>query len=313
MDYLKVQGTLNDFVLIDERVDGQNFTDLDRELWAIKLCSRDHGIGADGVLFVSDSNTADAKMRIFNADGSEALMCGNGLRCFGRYVLEDTLKKIVTVETAKMVYQVTTDPDFDQKITGYHILLDNVQYFGATADVLKFQEATQTALSFEHLTVSNPHIVAFCTIEALLDQNLIPLGFIANEDKRFFSEGMNVNLVHVLSECQIYVRTYERGVGITKSCGTGMTSAVTAYAIKTNQLNTPIQVFNDGGRINCLVSAKGQGYAVDFTGNATYLFKGHINSGRDETLSYTMDTTFETEASDFEVFFQASRQAIDVK
>jgi diaminopimelate epimerase len=310
MDYLKVQGTLNDFVLIDERVEGLNLTDSDRARWAVKLCLREGGIGADGILFVNHSGVADAKMRIFNADGSEALMCGNGLRCFGRYVLEDTHKKTVAIETAKAVYQVTLDPDFDQQLTGYHILLDNVQYYGETAEVRQFEKATQTTLTFEHLTVSNPHVVAFCTLEDLQDENLIPLGRLANSEKHIFSEGMNVNLVYVLSERQIYVRTYERGVGITKSCGTGMTSAVTAYAIKTNQLNTPIQVFNDGGRISCLVMSKEQGYAVDFIGNATYMFRGQIKSLVEEALSYTVDSTFETEATHFEVFFQASRDAI---
>ncbi len=310
MDFLKVQGTLNDFVLIDEMDKGLSLTNKEREFWAISLCDRETGIGADGVLFVLPSINADAQMRIFNADGSEALMCGNGLRCFGRYIIEKLGVEKVTIQTAKANYTVTFVPDFSKELSGYKIDLDNVQFFGQTEKTLDFQKSTKTPLVFEHLTVSNPHVVAFCDRDQMADENLVPLGTVANTDKNIFETGMNVNLVQVLDDLKIYVRTYERGVGITKSCGTGMTSSVTAYALKESHMNEWIDVYNDGGKIVCRVKEGTKGYSVEFIGNATYVFRGVILSQVQEPVAFQVDALFGAETARFESFFQNTRLEI---
>lgn len=309
MEYIKMQGTLNDFILIDEERVGI-LTDEERSRWAFILCHREMGIGADGVLYVTPSTKGDAMMRIFNADGSEALMCGNGLRCFGRYLMERQATHQVQVETLKAVYRVSCHEDFATELMGYRILLDNVVYYGPTAETEGFKTATGTQLDFVHLTVSNPHIVAYADGESILDQTLIPLGMRANTDKAIFSEGMNVNLVQVLDPNAIYVRTYERGVGITKSCGTGMTASVTRYAIDRGKKNQWIQVYNDGGMILCFVNETPEGFAVDFIGNATYMESGRILSTDKENLNYQVDQTFDAEGRAFEAFFRRNQMAV---
>ena len=121
INIIKVHGSNNDFYLIDEMDTGLPLTDKLRGKLAIAMCSRTNKEGgADGILFVLNSETADARMRVFNADGSEASMCGNGLRCVGRYVQEKLQKNNLLIETMKANLQVTKEPDI-YKLSLIHI------------------------------------------------------------------------------------------------------------------------------------------------------------------------------------------------
>ncbi len=88
INVIKCHGSSNDFIILDETLLAHSYNDIERAQLAESLCNRQHSIGADGVLYISSSNTAHAKMRVFNSDGSEASMCGNGLRCAARYIAE---------------------------------------------------------------------------------------------------------------------------------------------------------------------------------------------------------------------------------
>jgi len=112
---------------------------------------------------------------------------------------------------------------------------------------------------------------------------------------------MNVNILTILDDDRIYVRTYERGVGITKSCGTGMTSSSVHYAITKNVFDQPIEVYNDGGMIECLVKKETLDYSVLFTGNATYL----SNHEMDGTLIDAYD-----EQKRYKEFYNETRKSI---
>src|SRR4051812_50024933 len=108
MDFLKMHGLGNDFVLVDRRAQGQGRSDAEWSELAVRLCDRHFGIGADGVLLALPSERADARMRILNADGSEAEMCGNGIRCLARYVRErGRVDETLTVETLAGVLELT--------------------------------------------------------------------------------------------------------------------------------------------------------------------------------------------------------------
>lgn len=307
MRYLKVQGTKNDFILIDEIQENLLLDDKERSAWAQVLCDRENGLGADGVLYVLQSKIADAMMRIFNTDGTEALMCGNGLRCFGRYVIESTGKKTVKVETLKATYSVSDVKGFFPGLKASAIDLDNVRYFGATPEIKEFEARLNNGLIFEHLTISNPHVVAFVDNSWLSDEKMIPMGQLANERGVVFGAGMNVNLVRVLDKHRIYVRTYERGVGITKSCGTGMTASVVAYARKNNLIGDWIEVFNDGGKVRCNVSESESGYAVRFEGNATWMHSGCVHSALGEPLAWQKEQSYDEEDAAFQRFFVNTR------
>lgn len=310
MKIFKSQGTGNDFIIVDTLkyplADGQNYEEI-----AKILCHEETGLGTDGVLFVEASVDSHAKMRIFNADGSEAMMCGNGLRCFARYIMDQKHVDDIYVETLKATYHVNCDIHFSSYLNGYHILLNNVEHFGQTDFTKAYKEALESPLDFEYVTVSNPHAVTFMD-EIPSDDVLIHYGEFANREKAYFKEGANVNFVTVLGENKLYVRTYERGVGITKSCGTGMTSSVTTYARNHDKIGQWVDVYNDGGMIKCKVGAVDDHYEVDFVGNATYEYE--IEAESDQIYSDQvggLEKHFYThEEEQFKAFFEATRQAL---
>lgn len=251
---LRVQGTMNTFYLIDEPVG-------DYGAYAKSLCQD----GSDGVLYVLHSQTALAKMRIFNADGSEAEMCGNGLRCFARYILEKHALKEGWIETLHETYRVKYIEDFYGQV-GISIYICPVESYGHdSAKAL----SKASGYPFDFYRVSNPHVVAALQ-GPLEEEELLDLG---RRGQVIFKEGVNVNIYRSLGEGKIYVETYERGVGLTASCGTGMTAASVAYARALDYYNQRIEVYNKGGLVICQVDKDGLDYGVAFTGNATYISK----------------------------------------
>lgn len=126
INILKCHGTGNDFILIDEYNNNYNLDDETRRDIAIQACNRAKFIGGDGILFVQKSDICDAKMRIFNADGSEAEMCGNGLRCVGRYVIEMLNKESVEIETLKSKYWVKLQEDIYEGVKTVKIDIKSV-------------------------------------------------------------------------------------------------------------------------------------------------------------------------------------------
>jgi len=311
MKLIKSQGTGNDFIIYDE-IKYPVPAGYTREEVAKKLCHREKGIGADGVLYVLESNKGNAMMRIFNADGSEALMCGNGLRCFSRYIMDTQNIDVIDVETLNAVYHVKRASDFDQYVDGFEIVLNNVMYYGETDFSKAYEKALESELHFSYVTVSNPHIATLDTHEIPTDDLLKKYGEFGNAAKQYFSEGINVNFGTILAENKLYVRTYERGVGITKSCGTGMTSAVTTYALAHDKLNEWIEIYNDGGKIKCYVVPVEGHYSVKFVGNATNEFETEVDL---KALMASDDIYIEPkiyleEAQLFEAFYNKTRQEI---
>ena len=292
MIFYKMQGTGNDSIIVDERKELTRFQDLyinggvERSDIAVHLCK---AFGTDGVMFVLKSDHSDAQMRIFNADGSEALMCGNGLRCFGRYVLDDMKRDEIMVETLKADYRVKRVSDFSPYLEGFEILLNNVKAFGHTdaASVLEDKFKSKYNYGYEFFTVSNPHVVTFTGQDIPSDDVLTRIGTFANGVESPFEAGVNVNFCTILGKDKLYVRTFERGVGITKSCGTGMTSSVTRYARKYNRFSTWIEVYNDGGMIHCKVTETDlNAYKVHFVGNASHEFSFELEPEALMTLKH---------------------------
>lgn len=267
---MRMHGTKNSFYIVDEEVE-------DLKAHTIELCKD----GTDGVLYVFPSDKGIAKMRIFNRDGSEPEMCGNGLRCFARYILEKENLKSGRIETLKEVYDVKYIEDF-YGIIGIEIKLSPV-YKQHRDEIKDYNNEFNN--HFEFFTVSNPHIAAY--YDGHMDlETLTNHGIYANEH---FKNGINVNIIHVLERGKIYVQTYERGVGITQSCGTGMTSSSVKYARDHDYFDEDILVYNDGGMIVCRVVEEEGYYSVYFTGNATY---------------------FDQDEDQYEVFFDETRKEL---
>ncbi|HOK55757.1 MAG TPA: diaminopimelate epimerase [bacterium] len=226
--FFKIVGSGNDFVIIDNR---KNLIK-NRNSLALKLCDRKFGIGADGLLLLENSEKADFKMRIFNPDGSEAEMCGNGLRCILRFISENSISKkkhlkietkaglldgIIKGKTMKVRMNIIGEPKLNVEIP-----VDKSKIIG------------------NFINTGVPHTVIF--VDNVEKVDLEKIGPQIRYNKIFGKSGTNVNWVEIIKEGTIKIRTYERGVeGETLSCGTGsVASAIITSIIK--KFKSPVTV-----------------------------------------------------------------------
>ncbi|MBR6578331.1 MAG: diaminopimelate epimerase [Clostridia bacterium] len=253
MRYTKMHGIGNDYLFVFGEVPA-NAAQL-----AVKYSNRQSGIGSDGMIYINYSDIADFSMRIFNADGSEAKMCGNGIRCVARFVREKgyTDKDELTVETLSDVK---------------HLLIDGG---GVTVDMGKAEisDDLMLDLGFEctPVSVGNPHAVIFTDDVALiLLRDIGP----KIECNKAFPGRVNVEFVSVVGDNELRMRVWERGSGETLACGTGAcASAAAAVSKGLCRKGEPIKVHLDGGDLEITVKN-------DFTclmrGPAEFVSEGEI-------------------------------------
>lgn len=312
IDLLKCHGSGNEFYLIDEINNDYNFTEDDRVDITKILCNKLSEFGADGILFLLPSNIAHGKMRIFNSDGSEAEMCGNGLRCIGRYVMEYLNKDNVTIETMKAKYDVSHSKDIYEGIYTVEVIIDTVD-FNVSSLPLNYEESNllfkplselSDKYCFSAVSITNPHIVAL--VEDIDDSELTIIGVEANSNKRIFPKGVNVNFAKVIDYNSIFVRTYERGVGLTPSCGTGMTaSSIIAAMNDDSKLGKTIDVVNQGGMIRCKVNkGEEEKITVNFMGNATYIYRCTIDYSSSRYKLISEKKSFFQEGENYQRFLE---------
>lgn len=272
--FYKMQGTGNDFVIIDYT---KNKFQYSFRLLAQFFCDRHYGVGADGLLVVCESKVADFKMRIFNSDGSEAEMCGNGIRCFAKYLYEHrkTQKESFTIETLGGIREISL------KIEGSTVVSIKVNMGEPNFDfekipVIYSDTKTEDGIIIEGLTVflisiGNPHAV--CFVENI---NNIPIDKIgkAIENYKYFPNKINVEFVQILDENRIRVRVWERGVGETLSCGTGACAAAIFSNLK-KQTNSKLLVELKGGTLK--IDYDKNNKCVMLEGIAENVFEGIID------------------------------------
>jgi diaminopimelate epimerase len=312
INIIKCHGTGNDFVLIDELTNDYNINESDRAKMAIVLCDRKGLVGADGILFVQKSLNYDAKMRIFNSDGSEAEMCGNGLRCVGRYAMEILTMDALNIETMKANYIVKKTKSIYKDIQTVEIEINTVNFnakslpINVSSSEFIFNKISELSdhLEFTALSITNPHIVTI--VDEFDNNSILDIGRRANTLKNIFANGVNVNFVKILDGNSIYVKTYERGVGLTKSCGTGMTASSIVACLKDEMFyNSELNVYNDGGMIKCVVEKSSEEkYKVRFIGNATFIYKASIDMQsilNNEIVSFSQEL-FENEIAQYDEF-----------
>jgi len=272
--FWKMHGLGNDFIVVDNR----NELLPEKELGRIseKLCKRYFSIGADGLLFLCNSEVADVKMRIFNADGTEAETSGNGIRCFAKYCFEkgvskkkelkiETLAGVKTVwlETDKdKVYQVTVDmgePVFDRS---------RIPVVGDGTCVNEDLDVDGANFKVTCVSVGNPHCVIFVE-----DVDSFPVGTYGPkiENHKMFPARINVEFVQYLNRKDLKMRVWERGVGETMACGTGACATV-AVARLLGKVNGPCTVHLLGGNLKIQFKDKN----ILMTGPAEKVFKGVV-------------------------------------
>ncbi|UII54420.1 diaminopimelate epimerase [Cytobacillus spongiae] len=282
IELVKCHGSGNDFFIIDEINHDYQFTEEQRVELSRAICNRDSELGSDGILFVLKSEVADGMMRMFNPDGSEASMCGNGLRCVARYVCELLDKEAAIIETMKANLKVNKEGDIFPKIPTYKVEISPVSFQLSDLPLQLDQPALLNEkipqlteeVDFFALAVPNPHLVAIVEKEQVESNLQKTISEYVNGPNELFPDGVNVSFVKPLKTNAIYVRTFERGVGFTNACGTAMSasSLVTCLA-GINENGQEIQVYNNGGKVNCVVHEQDSSYSIDLIGNATYEYK----------------------------------------
>ena len=208
MHFTKMHGLGNDYLYVYGEV-SSNIEEL-----STKLSERHFGAGSDGMIYISPSAIADFKMRIFNADGSEAKMCGNGIRCVGKYVYDKgyTDKKSLTVETLSGIKTLELGVSFGKVKS---VTVDMGQAVPTEDLALNVDGKTVTLTP---VSVGNPHAVIF--VDDIEKAPLTTLGS-KIEHHEAFPGGVNVEFVQVIGNSELRMRVWERGSGVTMACGTG--------------------------------------------------------------------------------------------
>ena len=260
MRFTKMQGLGNDFLLVYDQVPEN------AGIICARLCDRHFGAGADGVIYLSPSPVADFAMRIFNADGSEAKMCGNGIRCAGKFLYDKgfTQKEHLTIETHSGITALTLRAERGRVSTA---AVDMGPAVIKQASITLQEGIGAGAL----VSVGNPHVVIFTN--SVEDIPIYLWGPRVEKDPRF-PDGVNAEFVQVLSPGQLRMRVWERGCGVTLACGTGA-CASTFAAVKQGfcPANRPVEVKLDGGSLLITVSPSD---SILMEGPAVTVYEGEI-------------------------------------
>jgi len=269
--FWKMNGSGNDFIVIDNR----DKTLLDENM--VKLvtdtCKRKESVGADGVIFIVPSETADFKWRFFNADGSEAEMCGNGSRCVARFAYLNNITE------STMAFE-TIAGKIMAKVSGRNVQIRMPNPTDINLDIKKCLNDTKTP--HKHAGFINtgvPHVVA--EVDDIENYPVVSQGRLIRFHKAFAPKGTNVNFVNILNEHKINVRTYERGVeDETLACGTGCIASALVLAAR-GSVTSPVHAVTYGGEILSVHFSKDSGgnfLEVWFEGNTTIVCEGILHT-----------------------------------
>lgn len=234
---------------------------------SIQLSDRHFGIGSDGLIYISKSEAVDFRMRIFNADGSEAKMCGNGIRCVAKYVYEKgyTDQTELRIETLSGIREVRLQVE-DKSVTAVSVHMGTVTVSEpVTVDV------DGISYLLHPVSVGNPHAVIVTDESGLRLPEQIGSKL---EHHPLFPDGVNVEFVHVLSQNRLRMRVWERGSGVTMACGTGSCASTAACAAAGLCVKgQPVTVELDGGELEITVLEDG---TVWMKGPAEFVFEADV-------------------------------------
>lgn len=264
MKFTKMHGCGNDYIYVDgskEHIRKEDKPELVRY-----LSDRHFGIGADGVIFINPSTEADFEMEMYNADGSRAEMCGNGIRCVAKYVYDKGLtdkKKISIISAGKIKHLCLTVRD--KKVVLVKVNMGEPEILAENVPANLKKEYLMTCVS-----MGNPHAVVFVDdVEGVKIEEIGP--HIENHD--FFPNRTNVEFVKVLDENTVQMRVWERGTGETLACGTGACAAAVACITK-GLTGEQVTVKLPGGDLEIFWDRKEN--SVFMTGPASHVFKGEV-------------------------------------
>lgn len=264
MKFTKMHGIGNDYVYVncfEETVE-------EAEILSQKVSDRHFGIGADGLILIMPSQIGDCRMRIFNADGSEALMCGNGIRCVGKYVYDHGIvkKEKISVETKSGLRYLELAIE-DGKAVSVTVDMGEPEVTSKVPEMIMVDGNTY---EFVGISVGNPHAV--CFMEHVEDLDLEHIGPLFEHHSRF-PGGTNTEFVEIVDRSHVRMRVWERGSGETWACGTGATASVVAAALL-EYIEDKAEVALRGGSLT--IAWDRESNHVFMTGPATEVFHGEF-------------------------------------
>lgn len=263
--FTKMHGNGNDFIIIDNRISLTK--DIHLSTFVKTIAERHFHIGADGVMLLERVEDGVVTMRYFNSDGSEGEMCGNGARCFARYVYENGLtEKQFSIQTLSGIYGATIMDDETVEISFPAYQIDQFIPYNVASKMIYF------------VTVGVPHVVFF---EKDI-MNIDPIMYEKNArkiryNKELFPNGTNVNMVELVAGNKLFVRTYERGVEEeTYACGTGAIAS-SLISASLGKVKSPVTVKMKGGDLIVRFDEINGVYRnVTLTGKATFVYEGRF-------------------------------------
>jgi len=289
MKFSKLQATGNDFILIDGRTMEGEWSKL-----AMATCDRHFGIGADGLILVQNSTIADLKMRIFNSDGSEAEVSGNGLRCFARYAIDKGLIRDMSSRIEQGHYSLTIDTLSGVRKVKAYMSANEINRIEVNMGLPQFQPEqipvkieldiipilsyplaiNGKQLSLSILSMGNPHVVSFIS-QPTADFHLAEIGPKV-ERHPIFPQKTNFEVARVLSRGKIEARVWERGVGETLACGSGA-CAIAVAAQLLDYVEPQVDIILKGGTLTVYWDRLGD---VLLTGPVEEVFTGEWLGGK---------------------------------
>ena len=279
MQFTKMEGAGNDYVYIDARKQEHDWPELSR-----KMSDRHFGVGSDGLILIANSDVADLKMVMFNADGSQGEMCGNGIRCFAKYATERGIAAPsydgLTVETLAGIRTVTPTYDDDgTRITGARVAMGAPVLTPSEVPVSLSEELPPPVLAYPFamdgydlplcfVSMGNPHAVTFIE-QPVSDFPLLAVGPKV-EHHPMFPRRVNFEIVNVDAPGKLTARVWERGSGETLACGTGA-CAIAVAAWLSGHCGDEVDITLPGGTLRIQWDGKGE---VMMEGPATEVFTG---------------------------------------
>ncbi len=289
--FLKVQAAGNDFVLIDALGENAHLRAIDWSALAPRICDRHFGIGADGMLIAEDSDRAAARMAIVNADGSDGEMCGNGFRCFTKYLIEragfELDGETLSIETGAGVLDAYVFDCAGGKIDTVTVDMERpwlepdeipVRHRGRGPVLWHPIEFPHGEIDFTCVSMGNPHAVWFLNEGQDIDDFPLDRYGPIVERNPDFPNKTNVEIVEVLSRTHLRIRIWERGVGLTLACGTGACAAVVAANLR-GLVDENVTASMPGGDVEIYWEGDGDnpGESVFMTGSASFSFEGQLD------------------------------------
>lgn len=285
IEFTKMHALGNDYVVINE-TDNEVIPEEDKNRISEELSRRRFNVGADGVIFACKSDKSDVKFRIFNSDGSEAEMCGNGIRCLAKYVYDNNIvkKETMQIETMEDIKEARLTVE-DDIVTNIEIDMgkgyfkpEDIPAISPSGDTREFideeVDIEGETVRLSSVSVGNPHAVCFTDVN--IDD--IDLDFYGPriETHKAFPEKVNVHFVNIISPEEINILTWERGAGFTYACGTGTTSCV-LLGYKQGLLNEKVHAHLSGGDLDITITDHNEYLTAVMKGIAYTVYEAKMN------------------------------------